>query len=232
MSAATPEHADLMTDEQIAADANPAPYEEAVQDELEGSGGPGDAPRTPEQAIDYGLALMRHHTFVEVGYCLRTVRTDYGVGPLYLDATEAWAGADKKHRTSNPKDIPRGVPAFWTGGSAGHGHIVLSVGGGICLTTDFHESGYVDLARIDRIGPAWGLNLVGWTEDLNGVTVWTDKPDQPAPHPGPRDGITPRLSAAIKTLAMLRGDAFRAGHKQKAKTITAAIKLLKDIEQT
>lgn len=107
------------------------------------------------------------------GMCLREVRECFGVGPGAEDAAEAWASAQKKHRTTSPGKFPRAVPVFWTGGSHGHGHIALASGyDGMCWSTDIRRPGWFDHVPIEEIHNKWGLTLVGWSEDLNGVQVY------------------------------------------------------------
>ena len=62
-------------------------------------------------------------------------------------------------------------PVFWEGGSASHGHIAISAGNGFCWSTDIRRTGFMDRVPIDEIHAKWGLTLLGWTEDINGVTV-------------------------------------------------------------
>lgn len=135
-------------------------------------------PNTPEQAIQKAAALKDGPKF-GAGLCLRMVRTCYGVPAQAPDATAAWVNAKLKHRTTDPDTIPRGAPIFWTGGSQGHGHIAIATGNGHCWSTDILRPGYFDHVPIDLIRTKWGLPLVGWTEDLNSVRVWT-KPTEPA----------------------------------------------------
>lgn len=118
------------------------------------------------------------HPTDAVGYCLRQVRKCYGIDALWDDAAEAWREAHRRHPEVDPAAIPRGVPIFWTGGSGGHGHIAISSGhgNGLCWSTDIRRAGYFDHVPIEEIGRTWGLTLVGWTEDLNGVRVWTKDP--------------------------------------------------------
>lgn len=131
----------------------------------------------------------------EPGMCLREVRECYGVGPRAEDAAEAWAQAKHKHPETDPRKIPRGVPVFWTGGSGGHGHIAIATGyRGRCLSTDILRSGFFDKVPIELVEEKWGLELVGWTEDLNGVRVWS---------PPVRD-LTPNLGPVKKTTAKPR----------------------------
>lgn len=97
-----------------------------------------------------------------------------------MDATEAWDKAERKHRTNSGKHCPRNVPVWWTGGSAGHGHVALSVGNGHCISTDAAGPGKNAKVRIDDLTSRWGLNFRGWSEDINGVRVYDPKPRKPA----------------------------------------------------
>lgn len=138
--------------------------------------------------FDYAQAQHDHPSRNWSGYCLIFVRTALGVGAKYSTAANAWWGAKHKHVVSEGRGIPRGVPVFWTGGSHGYGHVALSRGDGTCWTTDFVRPGKVDVAHIDQITDGWHLHLAGWSEDLNGVRVYTApaKPNEkPKPPPTP-----------------------------------------------
>ena len=89
------------------------------------------------------------------------------------DAEDMWKAAKHKHPETNPARIPRGVPIFWRGGRADHGHAAVSAGQGLMWSTDIKRAGDVDLAPIDDVRRLWGMELLGWTEDLNGVRVYT-----------------------------------------------------------
>lgn len=110
--------------------------------------------------------------------CLIFVHDCFDVGAYYPSASRAWYGAAHKHPTTDGNKVPRGVPYFWTGGSQGYGHIVISAGGGLCWSTDINVRGGVSLVRINDITRRWGQTPRGWTEDLNRVRVW-----KPAPMP-------------------------------------------------
>jgi hypothetical protein len=110
--------------------------------------------------------------------CLMGVRMAFGRPGGTLYAGQAWDRALHKHRVSRGSQVPRGVPVFWeTSGVADH--IALSLGGGWCLSNDIKRSGYYDRALIDNISRAWGAQLQGWTEDLNGARVWNPKASGP-----------------------------------------------------
>jgi hypothetical protein len=122
------------------------------------------------------------------GWCLWHVEEAYGVPHWYGDATAAWENAQRKHPTSDPNSIPRGVPIYWTGGSSGHGHIAISAGDGHCWSTDIKRTGFFDRCPIDQIRQNWGLTLAGWSEDLAGVTIYhprtkADERKRPAKKP-------------------------------------------------
>ena len=188
-------------------------------------------PRDPREAIAFGLAMSHNDTFVDVGFCLRTVRTMYGVDALFLDAAEAWEGAKTRHPVDSGDDVPRGAPVFWDGGSRGLGHVALSVGGGICLSTDFHRVGFVDLARIDTISSVWPVSLRGYTEDLNGVHVFSVQAALGTAHPDDRTRGE-RVDYAIRLLAKARKRSTRRDKTKRARKITAALHRLRGIENT
>jgi hypothetical protein len=116
-----------------------------------------------------------------VGMCLQMVRTCYNIDPREADAISAWRTAEDKHRTTDPMKVPRGYPVFWSGGSAGHGHIAIAAGDGACWSTDIRRPGYFDRVPIDEIRTAWGLTLLGWTTDLNGEPVPAEEEKQRKP---------------------------------------------------
>jgi hypothetical protein len=127
--------------------------------------------RFGEDASDWGLHQRAIEASGWAGECLVFVRSCFDVPAHFGSAAEAWHGANVRHATSNGASVPRGVPFFWTGGSRGFGHIVLSLGGGNCLSTDFIQTGHVDIVRIDNITHGWGQDPMGWTEDVNEVRI-------------------------------------------------------------
>jgi hypothetical protein len=110
------------------------------------------------------------------GLCLMFVRSCYGIDAFYPSAAAAWEGARFKHRETDGAKVPRGVPYFWTGGSQGFGHIVLSAGGGMCWSNDIKSRGGISLTPINEITTRWRQTPRGWAEDLNNVRIW-DRPE-------------------------------------------------------
>lgn len=159
----------------LAAGEEPAPYPHDAEDEHDGQDdldelGAGETVRTSREAIKLGRDWIRRRVYVGVGYCLKTIRSLFGVGALWPDAETAAENAARMHKMSDPTKIPWGVPVWWLNGR--HGHIALSLGNGRCLTTDYVRTGELGVAQIGDLASWCGGRLAGWSNDLNGVTVW------------------------------------------------------------
>lgn len=151
--------------------------------------------RKPAAAIRWGREQIANPAKDYTALCLQFVRMCFGLGAVYPDADGAWDNAKRKHPTTTSTTIPRGVPVFWRVGQ--YGHVALSLGGGLCLSTDIKRRGRVDIVRIDTVTQQWGARLLGWTEDLNGVTVWQDKPKAPPAPPAPKRTNVTRARAQL-----------------------------------
>ncbi|WP_235739030.1 hypothetical protein [Nocardioides alcanivorans] len=127
--------------------------------------------RTGTDAIAWGRAQIRHPTRGWYRWCLVYVRSAFGVPARWPDAGKAWDNAQRRHKTANAASIPAGVPVFWELPSVAD-HVALSTGGGMCLSNDIRRKGLIDEVPIDEITRRWGGQLLGWTEDLNGHTVY------------------------------------------------------------
>ena len=107
--------------------------------------------------------------FNDPGMCQQQVRIWCGVGARYPDAATAWRNTNDRHPGN--RNPPRGAPVFWTGGSAGHGHVAMSLGNGKVRSTDAGGRGVVatvDLGFFERV---WHLKYGGWAWDINEVTI-------------------------------------------------------------
>lgn len=124
---------------------------------------------TPEQ---YANKEARQPSRNWQNLCLQFVRSCFGVPARYPSAASAWEHATAKHHTTDAGSIPALVPVWWGGGSHGYGHVALSTGHGLCFSTDIKQRGHVDHVPIALIHARWGLPLLGWSEDINGVTVY------------------------------------------------------------
>lgn len=172
-----------LVDEALAGRRASAPFQElAEQNSLEAARGfAAVVPATPREAIANAKALCTDSVNVGIGRCLETVRMrEFIIPPRDPSAELSWENSTIKHHQTDPLKIPRGAPTYFINGR--FGHIVESVGGGLCWTTDFHRPGFVDLALISRLGAWCGGQLVGWSEMLEGVDVWPS-PKKPAPKP-------------------------------------------------
>lgn len=119
------------------------------------------------------------------GYCALAVRTMMGVPSSGdfdhdgdADAMDAWERVPEahKHRTTDPRKIPRGAAVFWSGGSEGHGHVAIATGWfSRCYSTDITRDGYFDRVPISEIHDRWGLTLLGWTDQLGGKDIPVSK---------------------------------------------------------
>jgi hypothetical protein len=161
------------------------------------------SPNTPGQAI----AFARAHRTNEVGFCLRYVRTAYGVAAKFPSATDAWRNAQQKHPVTRGILVPRGAPVLWTGGSRGFGHIAIATGNGNCWSTDAGGSGVVAKVNIDDLTARFNIDFEGWIEDINGVKVFDAGKAAPSGQaatvslrqvqPNPREDVR-KVQAALK----------------------------------
>lgn len=120
-----------------------------------------------------GWASQTHNGYG--GLCLQFVRLAFGVPAKYASAALAWQKASKRHKTSSTAQIPANVPIFFSKPGHPYGHVGLYLGGGKMATT--HAS--TNKTGVDKVSTwtgSYGYHLLGWTEDLNGVTVYKPKP--------------------------------------------------------
>lgn len=134
------------------------------------------------------------------GYCLRNVRTGYGIGPKYASAWDSWLNSTR--RTSA---IPSGVavPIYFWWGQYGHVGVQLPDG-------RFWSDGtiYSSLTRYRLTHPA--VIYRGWSEEVNDVPVlaW----EQPKYN-------MPPVGSKIKLAKGTSRTTFVAGTVKKAGTI-------------
>lgn len=111
------------------------------------------------------------------GWCLMFVRSAFGVSAVHPSAEKAWYATERRRGTSTTP--PPGVPVWWTNGR--HGHVALSAGGGYVYSNDILRRGKIDKVSIAYITRTWGQTYRGWTEDINGVRVYSPPPPPAAP---------------------------------------------------
>lgn len=170
-----PDELEQLVDQLPTLVGEPGPYVgDQAQDDLDELGA-GIDPRSPKEAVTLGREWVAVAFWCGVGYCLKTIRSLFGVAALHPDATTAWEATTFRHRQSDPAQIPWGVPVWWV--NDGFGHVALSLGKGRCLTTDYVRTGFLGVARIADLADWCGGRLVGWSEDINGVDVWDPRPE-------------------------------------------------------
>jgi hypothetical protein len=127
--------------------------------------------RGPKLAMSWARDQIARPSQDWTRLCLSFVRQSYGLPVVWPRADVAWDKAKHQHPTQDPSSIPAGVPVFWA-----PNHVAISTGGGMCISTDAKRRGKPDLVTIDSLTRAWGMTLLGWTEDLNGQRVWKPAP--------------------------------------------------------
>lgn len=183
------------------------------QDDLDELGA-GTEAQSRRQAVRAAREWVATALWVGVGYCLKTVRSMFGVPALWPDAETASEHLEHLHPTTDPDRIPWGVPIWWRNGR--YGHVAISVGKGRCITTDYGAPGRLSVAPIAALAPWCRGNLVGWSEDINGVRIWAMAYDvddrikvvRAALRQAEKDGAGPRkLQGLRKWLAQLEAKA-------------------------
>ncbi len=130
------------------------------------------ATRTGAQAIAWAKAQSTKPSRSWHNLCQLFVRSCFGVAAKYGSARLAWQGAKRRHETTDAASIPAGVPVFWRTGTV-NWHVAISAGDGYCWSSDIGGKGKVGKIGIAALSRAWDATLLGWSEDVNGVRVYT-----------------------------------------------------------
>lgn len=112
------------------------------------------------------------------GLCLSFVRQSFGVEARIPTAGQSWDASRHKHVVRSGAQIPAHVPVHFEMPTVAD-HVALSIGGGLCLSSDAVRTGKVDVISIDRLARKWGVSRIGWTEDMNGVRIWSPRKPKP-----------------------------------------------------
>lgn len=170
--------------------------------------------RTGKTATNWGAAQVKKPSKNWNNLCLQFVRSCFGVSAKYPNAKKAWENAKFRHTETDSAKIPVGVPVFYRTGT-NNWHVVISAGdGGMCYSSDVGGRGKIGRIGIQKLAKAWGITLLGWTEDLNGVRVYTPpKPTPPASKPKP-----PTKSIAQMATEVILGK-HGNGHAQRQKSL-------------
>ena len=134
------------------------------------------------------------------------------------DAVDGWKSEPMSARHEGDRNPPRGVPVSWSGGSSGHGHRAISLGGGNIRSTDAGGRGKVATVKLDWVEKNWGMKYLGWSETITGQVI-------PLPPPPPKTSRGERVDTAIEQLWL----AQKASTGRRRLTIRAARRLLKSL---
>lgn len=140
------------------------------------------ATRTSANVLTYARGLVTSHTLIPADMCLQRVRLAYNITTTAgnRNAVMAWTNAKRKHRVTDPLQIPTGVPVYWDG-HVGHVAISSDRPGYVLTPGSKAAPTHWTEVPIESIAAGWPWHrLLGWTEDLNGVPVYVP-PARPAP---------------------------------------------------
>lgn len=131
---------------------------------------------------------MRNFRTWRKGHCLEAVWAAFKVNGARTDqeaatATIGWHLSDGKH--PGDRNPPAGVPVWWgPKPSSAAGDVVISLGGGRVVATDWPYNGVIGVTTIDARERQIGRPYLGWTETILDVPIdYPGKGGGPAPIP-------------------------------------------------
>ena len=137
---------------------------------------------------------LRGYRDIRHGMCLFYVWTAYKAEGAradrnYATALDGWNGSPGKHH--GDRNPPPGV-TVWFGEkpSSSAGDVVISLGGGLVVATDYPRYGVVGICTIQERQDQIGRPYLGWTETILGAAI-----DYPRPAPASA-GSTPATPTA------------------------------------
>jgi len=138
------------------------------------------------------------------GMCQQQTRMWSGISARYPDAATAWRNTNDRHPGN--RNPPRGAHVFWTGGSSGHGHVAMSLGGGKVRSTDAGGRGRVATVELGWVERNWGHHYAGWAWDNNEQTIPHSTPKPPKPKDKPNPNIENAIKNVEKAIAANKDD--------------------------
>lgn len=109
------------------------------------------------------------------GHCLEAVWAAYKAHGARATttaptATIGWERSAGKHR--GDRNPPAGVPVWWgPKASSAAGDVVISLGGGKVVATDWPYNGVINITTIDARERQIGRPYLGWTEEILGAAI-------------------------------------------------------------
>jgi hypothetical protein len=126
--------------------------------------------RTGQAAVDYAEDRVGGQ-MAAAGYCLQFTRECFAVAAYYASAIDAWNGSKYPH--PDDRHPPLAVPVFFHSPNI-YRHVAFHCGDGRVISTwNADIRAYSSISAMEQ---AFGPYL-GWSEDLNGVTVYTEEDD-------------------------------------------------------
>ncbi len=127
--------------------------------------GTGD-PRTCGEAVTWAKnhqTTSYHSDYA--GRCDHVMALAYGWSASgSTSAHSHWLAIPGSFKHAGDSVVPAGGLAFFSGGSSGYGHVMISIGGGTFISTDIHGSGTFTQTTISEIKNKWGETYVGWAQ--------------------------------------------------------------------
>ncbi len=123
-------------------------------------------PRTCGEAVTWAknhVTTTYHSDYA--GRCDHVMGLAYGWSASgSVSARSHWLNTPSAYKHAGDSNVPAGGLAFFSGGSQGYGHVMISIGGGYFLSTDIHGSGTFTKTTISEIKSRWGQTYSGWTQ--------------------------------------------------------------------
>lgn len=117
------------------------------------------------------VAWAKSRTSWVPGYCQKYVRSCFDLPGVYGTAQADWnAAGSHQHHSKFP---PPGVAIHWYSAPGDPGHTAMSLGDGICRSTDYPSRGRVGNVSIGALTRRWNLRYEGWASKTNDRVTWT-----------------------------------------------------------
>lgn len=75
-----------------------------------------------------------------------------------------WTQIPSTYKRAGDRSVPAGGLAFFSSGSGGAGHVMISIGNGYFMSNDIEVSGRIDRTTIATIESRWGQTYLGWAQ--------------------------------------------------------------------
>jgi len=123
-------------------------------------------PRTCAEAVTWAKnheTTSYHSDYA--GRCDHVMALAYGWSASGSTTAHAhWLAIPSADKYPGDSVVPAGGLAFFSGGSTGAGHVMISIGGGKFVSTDIHGSGTFTETTISEIKSKWGETYSGWAQ--------------------------------------------------------------------